>query len=380
MPRIPFPAITLLLACLAATPARADRLLLATFNNSEQKLRVMDSTNATSFDGYDRGIAYSPPPGNNLRDPSIIYHQGRYFICHTTGDFGAAAHFSIIVSDDLRNWSQLTDVPMTGIAGVQRTWAPEWFRDGDGSLHIFVSATTNAVDMSDKHIIYSLTALDTNNLTSWSAPTPVTGPAFGWTGNEGRRVGAYDPYVVKRGSTYYMFYFNQYTDYIELTSSPALTGPYSRIGTNNWQGIGLYKEGPSVAYLGGGRWRMFFADQLYSFLSYIDSTNNWQTWTTPQQVSLPGAPTNFTVNHGTVIIPPGGLELGTTLTAQSSSAFNLEFRATAGDSYRLWSSTNLVSWNPAALIGPTTNGPASQQIETGAATKQFWRLERLIPE
>ena len=369
----------LLLAYFATAHAYADNFLLATFNNGEQKLRVLDSSDAESFAGYDRGVAYSPPPPNNLRDPSIIHHKGRYYVCHTTGDFGAAPHFSIIVSDDLRTWAHLTNVPMTGVAGIQRTWAPEWFRDSDGSLHILVSATT-AADMSDKHVIYSLAALETNQMTSWSAPTPVTGTAFGWTGTEGRRVGAYDPYVVKRGSAYYMFYFNAFTDYIELASASALTGPYTRIRTNNWQGIGLYKEGASVIYLGGGRWRMFFADQIYSFLSYIDSTNDWQNWTPPHRVSLPGAPTNFTVNHGTVIIPPGGLDLGITLTAQTQGIFNLRFQATAGDFYRLLSSTNLISWNPAELIGPTTNGPSSQLIEAGAASKQFWRLERVQPD
>ncbi|MBJ7258073.1 MAG: hypothetical protein JHD33_00925 [Chthoniobacterales bacterium] len=177
-----------------------------------------------------------------------------------------------------------------------------------------------------------------------------------------------------------MFYFNQYTDYIELASAPALTGPYTRAGTNNWQGIGLYKEGPSVTYLGGGRWRMFFADQLYSFVSYIDSTNNWATWTPAVKVSLSGAPTNFTVNHGTVIMPPGGLELNAALTAKSAGGFDLTFRATAGDSYRLSASTNLQDWSNANSIGPTPEGPVVQSLQADSAKRTFWRLERLLPQ
>ncbi|MBJ7259905.1 MAG: family 43 glycosylhydrolase, partial [Chthoniobacterales bacterium] len=209
MPRRTFATKLFLISCLAATSARADRFVLATFNNGEQQLRILSSTNADSFDGYQQGVAYTPTPGNNLRDPSIISHGGRYYVCHTTGDFGAAAYFSVLVSDDLRAWTQLANVPMTGMAGIQRTWAPEWFRDEDETLHILVSATTNAADMSNNHVIYVLRCLDNETLSSWSAPTPVTGNAFGWTGNEGRRVGAYDPYVVKRGSNYFMFYFNQ---------------------------------------------------------------------------------------------------------------------------------------------------------------------------
>jgi hypothetical protein len=79
----------------------ADRFLLATFHNCEQQFRVLHSSNAADFHGYAGGIAYTPPPGNNLRDPSIISHRGRYYICHTAGNFGAVDYFSVLVSDDL---------------------------------------------------------------------------------------------------------------------------------------------------------------------------------------------------------------------------------------------------------------------------------------
>jgi hypothetical protein len=151
------------------------------------------------------------------------------------------------------------------------------------------------------------------------------------------------------------------------------------VRTGNWQGIGAYKEGPTVMYLGGGRWRMIFADAIYSYLSYTDSTNNWTTWSTPQRLGLPGAPTNFTVNHGTLLLPPGGLDLGTTLTAQGGGQFNLNFHATTGDSYRLSTSTNLASWTPVTTLGPGTNGPAAQTITAGGEDRRFWRLGRLLP-
>lgn len=370
--------LVLFFYCLSIHATRADRFLLATFNNAEQQLRVLRSTDTSSFDGFGDGIVYRPPPGSNLRDPSLLYHQGCYYVCHTTGDFGAADYFSIIVSENLRDWSHVADVSMSGIPGIQRTWAPEWFRDNDGTVHVLVSATADN-DMSNKHIIYELHALDANDLSAWSAPVPVTGSAFGWTGNEGRRVGAYDPCVIKRGPTYFMFFFNQYTDYIELASAPSLTGPYTRVGTNNWQGIGTYKEGPCIVYLGGARWRMFFADQIYSFLSYTDSTDNWQTWSPSVPVSIPGAPGNFTVNHGTLIMPPGGLDLDQQLTKDNSNSLHLSFRTTAGDHYQVLASTNLHSWEPIDTLSATNPGDLSYPLGNAVLDKCFWRIERLVP-
>ncbi len=374
------PLLAAILALLVlGTAARADRFLLATFNNGEQQLRILGSTNAADFTGYAQGIVYTPPPGNNLRDPSIIHHGGRYYLCHTAGNFGGVNYFSVLVSDNLQNWTHVTDASMAAIGDVRWTWAPEWFLDDDGSLHVFVSAATTP-EISTKHIIHELHPLSAD-LTQWSAPTPVTGPAFpSWADDEPGRVGAYDPYVVKRGEAYYMFHFDSVSSCIELArSTNSLTGPYEALGTNNWQGIGLYKEGPSVMYLGGGRWRMIFADAIYSYLNSTDSTNNWATWSPAVPLSLPGAPTNFTVNHGTLIMPPGGLELGLEITAQGAGQFTLSFQATTGDQYRLHTSTNLASWTPTTILGPTTNGPAAHTIQTSGEDKQFYRLERLVP-
>lgn len=365
--------------CLGGAKAWADQFVLATFNNGEQQLRILNSTNASEFTGYAQGIVYTPPAGNNLRDPSIIHHRGRYYLCHTTGNFGQTNLFSIVVSSDLANWTHLTDVSMAPIGDVRWTWAPEWFLDDDGSLHILVSASTDP-QISIKHKIYELHPLDPDNLTGWSAPVEVAGPAFPpWTEDE-TYVGTYDPYVVKRDGTYWMFFYNTRSWHIELArSTNGLTGPYEPSRTNNWQGIGAFKEGPTVMYLGGGRWRMIYADVIYSFLSYIDSTNNWATWSAPQPVTLPGAPTNFPVNHGTLIIPPGGLDLDAGIATAGAGHVQISFQATEGDHYRLSTSTNLSAWTPAEIIPPAASNPVIRTLPTSGSECQFWRLERLLP-
>ncbi|MBE2179400.1 MAG: family 43 glycosylhydrolase [Chthoniobacterales bacterium] len=368
------------LSSFLAASACADSFVLATFNNGEQKLRILHSTNAAEFLGHAQGTVYTPPPGNNLRDPSITHHRGRYYLCHTAGNFGAVDFFSILVSDNLWDWSHLTDVSMAAVGDVLWTWAPEWFLDDDGSLHVFVSASTTP-QISIKHKIYELHPLDPDVLTEWSVPAEVTGPeAFPpWTEDE-TYVGAYDPYVVKRDGTYWMFFYNTRSWHIELArSTNGLTGPYEPSRTNNWQGIGAFKEGPTVMYLGGGRWRMIYADVIYSFLSYIDSTNNWATWSAPQPVTLPGAPTNFTVNHGTLIVPPGGLDLDARIATAGAGHVQIAFQATEGDHYRLSTSTNLSAWTTAEIIPPAASNPVIRTLPTSGSERQFWRLERLLP-
>ena len=371
-------ALILALAGILQT-AWADEFVLATFNNGEQRLRILTSTNAEDFSGHAQGSVYTPPGGLNLRDPSIIRHDGRYYVCHTAGNFGAVNFFSILVSDNLRDWSHLTDVSMAALGDVRWTWAPEWFRDDDGSLHILVSASTTS-QMSIKHKIYELHPLDPADLTHWSPPTVVEGPsAFPpWTEAD-TWVGTYDPFVVKRGGTYWMFFFNVRSSYIELArSTNALTGPYEAVRTGDWQGIGYYKEGPSVMYLGGGRWRMLFADAIYSYLNYTDSTNNWATWSTPVRVTVPGAPTNFTVNHGTLITPPGGLHADLRATWNSSTGAGLTFQGMAGDTYRIHASTNLIDWSPVETLTAATNGSVTRPILPSGGP-QFRYVERLAP-
>ena len=241
----------LLATCLGGIQALADQFLLSTFNNGEQKLRILHSTNAAEFRGHEQGTVYTPPPGNNLRDPSVIHYHGRYYLCHTAGILGGVDFFSILVSDDLLEWTHLTDVSMAALGDVHWTWAPEWFLDDDGSLHVLVSASQTE-RITVKHTIYELHPLTADDLTQWSDPEPVTGPlAFPpWTEDD-LFVGTYDPYVVKRNGTYWMFFFNVRSSCIELAfSTNGLTGPYDPSRTNNWQGIGLYKEGPTVMFSG----------------------------------------------------------------------------------------------------------------------------------
>jgi hypothetical protein len=227
-------------------------------------------------------------PTDNLRDPSIMkYSDGKYYVAFTTpegkGCCGADLSFSIAVSPDLMTWTTFTTVP-SGVPGTQTTWAPEWFKDTDGSINILVS-----IDPGGGHRTYVFKATD-STLMTWQGPTEAgIGPDF------------IDTFVVLLGGTYHAFTKNSATSYIEHATATSLTGPWTFVGTGDWAGWGVHREGPAVIQLPGGVWRAFI-DGYGSggHEMYTDSTDDFATWTTPAPIPVIGN----TTSHGTVIGVP----------------------------------------------------------------------------
>jgi hypothetical protein len=124
---------------------------------------------------------------------------------------------------------------------------------------------------------------------------------------------------------------------------------------------------------------MVFADAIFSYLNYTDSTDNWATWSPPLPLSLPDAPPRFNVNHGTLIMPPGGLDLATRITKAGPDHVQIAFHGTPGDYYRLSTSTNLASWTHSDIIPPPSGNPITRTLPTSGNPRQFWRIERLLP-
>lgn len=179
------------------------RYVFATFPDTDWKLYVGTSEDGVNFSSAQPGPVYSPPSGS-LRDPSIIKYGEWYYVCHTAGNFGAVSYFSVAKSRDLQSWTKVKDVSMAAAADsegnpVQYTWAPEFFVDDDGSVHVFVSVTSfPGVDMSRGHRIHEIHPLDQENLAGeWSVPQPVTGTAFPEFSYLTIPSGAYDPYVFR---------------------------------------------------------------------------------------------------------------------------------------------------------------------------------------
>jgi hypothetical protein len=227
---------------------------------------------------YDTG--YGGPTGN-LRDPSIMRHtDGKFYVVHTTppagtGCCGAESSFNVASSSDLKTWTTITQVP-SGVAGVKNVWAPEWFKDSDGSIHVLVSidAKTYRYEPTDA------------TFTKWSGGTWIgIGPDY------------IDTFMVKIGTTYHAFTKHESVTYVEHATSTSLDGPWNFVGSNNWAGWGNHKEAPCLIELTNGTWRFFTDAGSAGHEMYSDSTDVFQTWSAIK--TLPTVGNN--ISHGTVI-------------------------------------------------------------------------------
>jgi hypothetical protein len=254
--------------------------IFSVFNDSAalSDLIIYTSTDALNFTMlYD--TKYTGPTGF-LRDPSIMKHtDGKFYVAFTTPPTmaccGADSSFSIASSADLKTWTTVTTVP-AGVPGVKNTWAPEWFKDSDGSVYALVNVDTKT---------YRYKAMN-DTLTTFSAPTWIgIGPDY------------IDTFMLKIGATYHAFTKHESVTYIEHATATSIDGPWTFVGQNDWAGWGNHKEAPALIDLGNGTWRIFCDAGGAGHEMYSDSADMFKTWTTMK--TLPTVGVN--ISHGTVI-------------------------------------------------------------------------------
>jgi len=243
-------------------------------DRGQEKLYLWQSDDGISWNLLNGGPSYSAPE-YVIRDPSIFKHtDGKYYICYTNNNTSpqnfTGTRFGVASSPDLVAW---THVSWVDFGSVSYVWAPEWFIDTDGSVHIFV-----AVDYIIKEVHPT-----NSTFTTWSGPVIVLN-------------GGIDPYIIKLGGTYYLWYRDN-AKYIVYASSSSLTGGYTTIKTGDWAGWGK-REGDCLVLLDNGVWRMYFNPELGA-VYYSDSFDNWQTWTAPLLITDDSD--TLTPGHGTVI-------------------------------------------------------------------------------
>ncbi|QXW05762.1 MULTISPECIES: glycoside hydrolase family 43 protein [Rhodococcus] len=290
-----------------AEPSAWRYTMVAFSNASDRDMDVFESADGTGFQLV-KPSAYRPPSGL-VRDPSIFRNtDGMYYLTYTTG--GTSIGFAR--SSDRITWTPLANYSLpfccafmpgtgdgtgsasppgfSGSAGfsdgpslspfVTKAWAPEWFVDG-GRVNVIVSMSTGG-----GFVPYLMTALEPS-LRLWSLPVPLAG------------IGAdhIDTTVVKVGSTYHAFTKNETKKVIEHAVAPSATGPYSFVPPGNW---GTLVEGPALAQLPDGTWRLYLDAYTEGRYLYSDSTDGLSTWSDAQE--LPGL--SGTVRHIGVMREP----------------------------------------------------------------------------
>ena len=238
-----------------------------------------------------RADAYTPPSGD-FRDPSIIKLGSTLWIVYTTAYSGATGFGLAKSIDGGFTWSFVRNVTVDGAA--TNTWAPEWFMDSDGSVHVLVGIETDTSNGGNMHI-FELHPTPSDPSGAWSAPVSIDG-LQGWH--------QYDASITKIGNTYNIIY----TDGGEAVRSTAgtLLGPYSNNTHVSFGGFITHVEGMSV----------FPMEQGYGMV-YIDlelGPNNGMNFSTSSDLLNWSAPTLVNslvphLNHGTALRVSGALAM-----------------------------------------------------------------------
>lgn len=257
--------------------------LMSAFNaTSQNSLSLFTSNDGATFTTL--AVETYKPAKGLLRDPSILRaSDGQYYIVYTTGWDGQT--FGIARSKDLRSWAHVKDVTID-LPGLTNVWAPEWFRDTDGKVHIVVSLSKGGT--KGPFAPHVLTATD-NTLTSFTAAQPMQGL-------ENNHI---DTFTIKDGDKYVAITKNETDKTLELATAMSLTGPWTIEKTGNWAGWGDWIEGPALTPIkkdGKDGWRIYFDEYRSKDYWYSDSFDGLKTWTPKQKLGgVSGAVRHFTV-------------------------------------------------------------------------------------
>jgi hypothetical protein len=263
-----------------------------------QSLFVMGSSDGVTWSQIP-APAYTPC-GIMVRDPSIAYDPAtqKYFLVHTNND--PSTSFDFASSLDGKTWTCIRQISLSAVlTGTNTgTWAPEWVHNPDGSMwrdtngtpHVLVAVSSN--ESGDVGFAFYEVHPTSADFSQWSTPIAI---ATGSLPNN-----TIDNYVVVVGETFYLFYKNETTKYIELATASELLGPYTVIQSGDWAGWGSFMEGASVISISPNTWRIYL-DNQGAGIYYSESTSGLNTtaWSAKALINGP-----FTMQHGTVVFNP----------------------------------------------------------------------------
>lgn len=269
----------------------SELFLMSDFQTNSQKLYMQASLDGKSFFSLtNKETSFISSSGvDNVRDPSIMKYNGSYYAIYTAGVMGYVQYYKIAISSDGINWTDHSELSTSSVSPAV-SWAPEWFVDSNGDVYVyFILALTDPLLGGNLVIYYS----KANNigLTSFTNPTilPISGVSSP----------ALDPYVIKKGSTYYLFYAREdvaFNGYVEVaTSTSPITG-FTVIKDENDLGFGGGFEAPNIVEYSTGLYRMYIDKYSDGSGKYYSESTDLLTWSTPVAIS-----SNYISRHGTVI-------------------------------------------------------------------------------
>lgn len=265
----------------------------------DERLYISVSPNGVNWEALNNGNPVWEPVGasgfwNVVRDPSIVFANDWYWVAYTSGNYGYHKSFGLVKSRDLLNWTFVGEID-TAIPGAvdSLTWGPFFFKDADGSVHLFVS-----ISLTNGSIYYPLPDLRTHELhplnadfTQWSSPVLVQLPST--------NTNEFWPW--KEGDTYHAIYvdFARGGQYYYSKSQNLITGwqPGTYMGFGGYEGGFVLKkpEGGYRLYLeggngGSGAYKFYDGDQ-FPFFALAGAVSTLTPMRNGKIITAPGTTT-----------------------------------------------------------------------------------------
>lgn len=267
-----------------AGPAPGQRFLMSAFPaTSQNQLSLFSSRDGVTYTSL-ASETWQPAKGL-LRDPSILKTaDGCWAIVYTTGWDGQS--FGVARSCDLRAWTHVADIAVD-LPKLSNVWAPEWFRDSDGTVSVIVSLSTGGTKGPFRAYRLQPTKPD---FSAFSAPKPL----------QGLDRNPIDTFIVREGGRYIAFAKQETTKRIERAWATSLEGPWTYDRLDDWAGWGSFVEGQSLVRIqdadGRPGWRIHFDDYINKRYYFSDSFDGLNTWTARKElIGVSGAARHFTV-------------------------------------------------------------------------------------
>ena len=227
------------------------------------------------------------PPANGMRDPSVLYWQGQWYMVHSYAHNISSLVF-LLKSSDLLQWEPIGSLRLredTGGPADNYINIPHWVVDTEGNVHII--ACTNYDTYRNEIHPLSADPATWGDQDNWSAPATMT------DANDNPLVQG-NSFVALKDGTYYMafnevdvslkkFYMRTSTDLVSGWSAPRLLDIDS-------SGMGPTGESENIIFLADGTLRYYISasNAIGNMIWYVDSADLGITWISPKLVKFSG--------------------------------------------------------------------------------------------
>lgn len=222
---------------------------------------------------------FSPSSSSGFSDIAFSQSQQKYFVLYSIDEsVGTQKSFGIASASALAGpWTHVTDVSIIpSCSGTCYVWAPRFFVDDDSTIHITCVAQSGGT-YPNAFLPYIVSAQNAV-LSSWSAPTEITGsfPAS-----------IEDPFMLSPAQSpngkYNIFFSRPGALAIQRASSAARASGYAIDSAN----LGFTGDSPMPINYGAGVWRLYVYNPGLHQFKFSDSIDDWQSWSSQRDITSP---------------------------------------------------------------------------------------------